>query len=101
MCIHDAAAQLLHRCLQRTLWEESWLTIVFYTNKTPPKPNNEYSRRSREGVRGGLSDQRTDHNAHTQHHTRLLYNGVSAGNNTAAGAQRRGQAGTKLHRNHI
>jgi hypothetical protein len=41
------------------------MLIVFYTNKTPPKPSNEYSRRSREVVRGGLSGQRTNHNAHT------------------------------------
>ncbi len=70
-----------------------------FTPTKPPKTNNEYSRRSREVVRGGLSGQCTDHSAHTQHHTRLLYHGVSAGNNTAAGAQRRGQAGTnKLDR---
>jgi hypothetical protein len=31
-----------------------------------PKTDNEYSQRSREVVRGGLSGQRTDHNAHTQ-----------------------------------
>ncbi len=47
-------------------------SIVFYTSKTTPKPNlgrpnNEYSRLSREVVRGGLSGQRTDHNCtHTQ-----------------------------------
>ncbi len=32
-----------------------------------------------------MSGQRTDHNAHTQHHTRLLYNGVSAGNTQRQG----------------
>ncbi len=47
-----------------------------------PKTNNEYSRRSREVVRGGLSGQRTNHNAHTEHHTSLLYHGDSAGEST-------------------
>jgi hypothetical protein len=49
---------------------ESVSDIVFYTNKTPPKPTNEFSQRSREVVRGGLSSQRADRNAHTEHHTR-------------------------------
>jgi hypothetical protein len=44
--------------------------MVFYTNKTHTpqnQTNTEYSRRSREVVRGGFwSGQRTDHNAHTQ-----------------------------------
>jgi hypothetical protein len=45
--------------------------IVFYTNKTPPRTNPEYSRRSREVVRGGFwGGQRTDHNCtHTHTHT--------------------------------
>jgi hypothetical protein len=41
----------------------------------------------RPGASGGLGGQRTSHNAHTQQHTMLLFNGVSAGNKTAAGAQ--------------
>ncbi len=67
--------------------------LSFTPTKYPPKQT---SRRSREVVRGGLGGQRTDHNAHThtEHHTSLLYHGASAGNKTtAAGAQRRGQAG--------
>jgi hypothetical protein len=71
-----------------------------YMSFTPTKhPKNQTSNTvdgPEEVVRGGFrGSQRTNHNAHThsQHHTRLLYNGVSAGNSTAAGAQRRGQAG--------
>jgi hypothetical protein len=49
-----------------------------------PKPNNTVDG-PEEVVRGGLSGQHTDHNAHIEHHTRLLHNGVSAGNTQRQG----------------
>ena len=68
--------------------------LLHQQNTPKTKPNNEYSRRFR-GGRPRRVLGRTNHNAHihTRHHTRVLYHGVSAGNTTAAGAQRRGQAG--------
>jgi hypothetical protein len=39
--------------------------LLSFTPTKPPQTNNEYSRRSREVVRGGLGGQRTNHNAHT------------------------------------
>jgi hypothetical protein len=40
-------------------------TNLLHQQNTPTTNNTEYSRRSREVVRGRLSGQRTDHNAHT------------------------------------
>ncbi len=42
------------------------LYCLLHQQNTPKTNNTDYSRRSREVVRGGLSGQRTDHNAHTQ-----------------------------------
>jgi hypothetical protein len=93
--IQDVVAWLLSN-----LYVTLHLPLSFTPAKHPQTNNNEYSRRSREVVRGGLGGQRTNHNAHThtKQYTRLLYHGVSAGNKTAAGAQRRGQARTKTTR---
>jgi hypothetical protein len=52
---------------------ETVRAIVFYTNKNHLQTNNECSPRSREVVRGGLSGQRTDHNAHTEHVISLVF----------------------------
>ncbi len=66
-------------------------SIVFYTNKTTQLTNiATQTARIQSTSRGVRWVGRPAHKpqcTHIQHHSRLLYNGVSAGNDIAAGAQ--------------